>query len=655
LGFSIPAFLLSLSLAAPIAGQGAEPNEGEEVKLEGNPFADFETHFLSNGLKLWFKRLTGDPDMYVSAIVPYGSDWDPRGKEETAHFLEHMLFADHMGRTEEEILREIEDRGGRRFGSTWADHTTYRVAINNEHGMYALDWIYNVVSPHEMDPAVVERQRQPVAVEIRARPREFFDWIGAYVFDPPWLRMKGFWEREFGMETRPYRWYDRYSSLNAIGPEDLRSFYDTYYVPSRMTLVVVGDLDRDSVVTQVEATFGALPVRPAPQDVTELNDAGRYRQSIQWDFRPNVLYDTRFKVYDLDSEKHLNILFMERFLQYRLNQRLRFGDEKAVYGVSVYFMSRGPASYFRISAQIDEDKFEFAEGVIEEEFDLLRNGNLPPEEFEQARGIMVTRFIRESREPGVLGVMASNRFYDPDLHRDFPDLAGKFRAVSQTDLSEFARDLFAPERRVHRVVRRQPVSQGMFALLAIAVLALTVHLARWLMIRRIEMPRIRYVARFKRHIAAKVLIALVMAVLIAGLYRFAFQGIYFFYVRAIAPIDSYLVQYAFFSLCIVAGVLGIIVCLAFLPQKLLVFDDHLLVKYLAYRSRRIPFSELRAISTEGLFGFLRKGGPLRFRSLTLALFRPGVLLETTMGRGFFFRVRDAKELISTVRGLKEGT
>ena len=62
--------------------------------------------------------------------------------------------------------------------------------------------------------------------------------------------------------------------------------------------------------------------------------------------------------------------------------------------------------------------------------------------------------------------------------------------------------------------------------------------------------------------------------------------------------------------------------LELLNDKVLVFDDHILVKYRAYRSLRISFSEVKALSTHRFAGFLRKGGPLGFRPLTLALFGP---------------------------------
>ena len=75
-----------------------------------------------------------------------------------------------------------------------------------------------------------------------------------------------------------------------------------------------------------------------------------------------------------------------------------------------------------------------------------------------------------------------------------------------------------------------------------------------------------------------------------------FLCIYLFYGSAVAPIDNYIVQYAFFSLCVVAGMMALITCLAFFPTKLLVFDDHLRIKYRAYRSRRIGLREVESMT-----------------------------------------------------------
>lgn len=647
------ALALTFVPPSPAIGQEGQAGPAEAPDSLTNPFAGAETWRLSNGLTVWFQRLPEDQDMYASVVIPYGSDQDFRGKEEIAHFLEHMLFSDHLGRTEEEIRREIEDLGGNRNGLTYPDRTVYYVNIRKEHGFTALEWLYRIVSPHEMNPEVVERQRQPVALEIGARPREFFDWVEDYVIDPPWLRVEGFWEREFGLETRPYRWYDAHTSLQAITPEDLRAFYDTYYVPSEMTLVVVGDLAPDSARARIEATFGTLPERPAPEVNRTLEDPGRYRASYAWFFRPNVLYDTRFKIYELTPEEHLEALFIEDILEERLKKRLRFGERKAVYGVSVFLNHRGPAAHLRISARIDDEEFPYARRVIEEEIEHLRRGSYPPEVFEELRESLVRQLARWHSDSRMLGRLADYRLVDRAPHEGLPDLVRFYRETSQEELADYARELFAREDRVHHVIYRQPVSQGVMLLAAVLLVALTVYLARKALTRPVEMPEIRYVARFKRSFVGRALRLLFFILLMALLYRVGAQGVYAAWIGVISPIHSYMVQHLFFAGVLALGVLGIVALLAFIPSKLLVFDDHLLIKYRAYRSRRIELEDIRSLTEERLGGFLRAGGPLSFRTFTLPVLRAGILLETATGRGYFFRVRDPEELIRTVEGLSE--
>ena len=284
-----------------------------------NPFADFETHFLSNGLKVWFKRLPDAPNVALTVGVPYGSDRDPPGREQLAHFAEHMLFMDHDGRTEEDIKEAVDRLGGLRNGVTYADRTFYYVTIAQEHGLFALEWLSSIVSPHAMDPEVVDRGRQPVALEINARPREFLEHIAA-ALNPAWLQPLNVWGREFGMETRSTT-YDSWASLQRITPEDLRSFYDRYYAPGAMTLTIVGDLERDETLALAERTFGAFPVRTAPPQAYEVEDPGRRRATYDWGFRSDVRFDTRFKLYGHTAEDELHLLLIRDLLQRRREGR----------------------------------------------------------------------------------------------------------------------------------------------------------------------------------------------------------------------------------------------------------------------------------------------------------------------------------------------
>ena len=260
-----------------------------------NPFAGFETHILPNGLKVWFKRMPGQGNAALSVTVRVGSDSDPLGKEQMAHYLEHLQFSDHLGLSTRDIKKQIEDRGGVVNGSTGAERTFYYVHIKKDNALFALDWLYRVISPHEMKPEVVERERYPVEVEVGAKPREIMDWVGAVYVNPPYLRLPGAWKRDFGIATTEARDYYTYRSLRSITPQELRQFYDRHYSPARMTLTVIGDLDRDAVLDRVNGTFATLRQAQEPPPAATAKDAGRSRSTFFWDARSNISYTRRIR------------------------------------------------------------------------------------------------------------------------------------------------------------------------------------------------------------------------------------------------------------------------------------------------------------------------------------------------------------------------
>lgn len=618
-----------------------------------DPFAGFETHYLRNGVRIWYKHLPADSKVSFGVIVPYGADADPDGKEQLAHFTEHMLFSDHLGRTEEEIKREIEDRGGRRNGVTRADHTYYWVTIDKQHGMLALDWIYGIVSPHEMEPEVVTRGREPVVIEGSIRPRQLHDYVSDYYFFPLPLRLPSFWKREFGLRSRADRAFDPYGSVYSITPEDLREFYDTYYVPSRMTLVAVGDLEREAVLEAAEATFGTLPSRSTPRTVyPPLRDPGQANRFVFWDFRANVMSQMRFKVYDPTAEDHLDLWFIRHFLRRRLGSRLRYGERKAVYGVSASVISRGPAMFLDISARIKPSELDFANSVLEEELEMLRSGTHPAEEFETVRKAIVATVAGDYQRAHELIMLATRVFYDRDLYEDYPDMVSHFRNLTQLGLAEAARRLLDEDRTAQVLIRPQPLSQGALGVIAgLAIVIVLRGVARY-SIQPIRMRTIRYVARFYRPVLYRLIFLPLWILGIAVVLRLGFFAIERLAIRFIVPVDNYALQWSFFGVSLAAGFLVLVLWWGAVPVKLLVFDDHVRVKYRGFRSRLIPFSAIASISLKRFADLRREGKLLRTRPLGFGVLEPAVHLELESGRGYLFHVRRNQELVSVIRELQ---
>ncbi len=638
----------------PEAGSGQEPAEVDPsagdagaVEAEGtapsNPFAGFETHFLSNGVRIWFKHLPGAPNVSVSAGVPVGSDADPPGKEQLAHFTEHMLFSDHDGRTEQEIKDAVEGIGGRRNGFTYRDHTWYYVTIGREHGLFAIEWLAGILSPHEMDPAVVDRGRQPVENEIRARPREFFDHLVA-ALNPGWLAPPDFWEREFGVERQRPPFPDLWRSLQSITPEDLRGFYDQYYSPAVMTVTIVGDLDRDEALARAQRTFGSIPARPVERWATAAEDPGRGKSIYRWGFQSTAQYQSRHKLFYANSGELLTALFVRDLLNRRLNQRLRYGERKAVYGASANLVMRGPAAYLQVSSRIDEDDYDFATAIIDEEIEYLRSGSLATAEFETDRAAVIERLRGANQTPESLNTWTRQLLYDPATFTDFPDVLSFYENLTQSQVASFAARTFDESRQVLTVTRTQPLSQGM-AVLAVAVLVwITLKVVAWALTRPVEMKAIRYVAHFRLPVLLRTAYTLGMVAFALALGRIAAVGIGWGVDRWITPVDDYLIQHAGIGGLLVVLLAGVAVLAAWPPRKLLLFEDHIRIKSRAWRSRILKPDDIEEIAMERGSGAWLNRGVLRSPPLAFGLIRPGIHLRPVKGRSYFFRSRDTAEL-----------
>jgi len=55
------------------------------------------------------------------------------------------------------------------------------------------------------------------------------------------------------------------SDLQAFTRQDAEAFYKKYYIPSNMTMAIVGDVDGEKLLPMLKKYFGRLPARPTPE------------------------------------------------------------------------------------------------------------------------------------------------------------------------------------------------------------------------------------------------------------------------------------------------------------------------------------------------------------------------------------------------------
>jgi predicted Zn-dependent peptidase len=632
------ALVVGLLLAAP-APLAAQP--AAEVP---DLFAGFSTLQLRNGLTVWYRRVPGAPTVSLSVAVPYGSDRDPEGREELAHVLEHALFADRDGRTQEELRRDVEERGGAFNASTSPDRTFFWISVGREHGLFALDWLYGVLAPRPFDEGTATRSRAAAALEIGLGPRDLLGWVRDEIVAAPALLPAGFWEREFGMRVPEYRRNDRWAALQAIGAPDLAAFHRTYYVPSRMVLMLVGDIDSTVVRRRLETTFERLPAWPVPADSARGAPRDGLRERFLWQLRPDAVYDLRFRFARLDGDDHLRMIFAQRLLERRLMRRLRWGPRAASYGVTTTLVQRGDVGFVQLRAAVRPGELAYARSVIEDELLRLRQGRYPADEFESDRAALARAVRQEGLSPTALRAWAATALYRLEQHPAMPDVPARFAAMDAAELSAFASRTLTSRALLRTVIRPVPLGQAGLLLLALLALGTGVALARRLLLRPAPMDTLRYVARLRGAAVVRLAGGLALTLVLLGAARLVAAAGHHLIDPWVLALDSFPVQAGAFLLALAAAALLTGGALALVPHKLLVFERELRLKYRAYRSRRWPADDVIGARTARFADIFLSRRLLRTLPLTLGLRAPGLLIETRSGPDLFVATRDIAEL-----------
>ncbi|PIE49962.1 MAG: peptidase M16 [Flavobacteriales bacterium] len=304
-----------------------QPQSTNQVKVEnhqdinGFPYetvandpTGLRLYTLKNGLKVYLSKNTEEPKIQTYIAVRTGSNYDPKQSTGLAHYLEHMMFkGTHKIGTqnwekEKVYLQKISDLYEKHRAekdpikkkaiykeidkvSLEASH----YSIANEYdklvsslgatGTNAHTWheetIYkNKIPANELNKWIdLEAERFSTLVlrlfhtELEAVFEEFNrgqdnDYRKSHA---AMLKML-FPKHPYGQQTT----IGKGEHLKNPSMVDIHNYFNKYYVPNNMAIVLVGDFEFDSTIKKINATFGkmkrknlTLPILPKEAPITK--------------------------------------------------------------------------------------------------------------------------------------------------------------------------------------------------------------------------------------------------------------------------------------------------------------------------------------------------------------------------------------------------
>ncbi|MEZ8336924.1 M16 family metallopeptidase [Vibrio cyclitrophicus] len=260
----------------------------------------------------------------VRFVVHAGSFQETDQQEGYAHFLEHMAFNGSKNFSQNDVIRLFEDAGAS-FGADINAYTSYQETVyeldlpDNTQLEQALTWLRDIGDGLEIADTEVEKEKGVIIGEFRyARlddkpfAEQFFDHFieGSQYEDQDALGSKG-------------------SVLNATS-QGINSFYQTWYQPQIVEVIVSGDIDKKTAIPLIEAKFsswerGETP-KPGKQRIIKFND-GDYIEYAEGE-TPSISLMINRGSSEITTREQQHQLWLDETAQQLIRQRLntKFND-----------------------------------------------------------------------------------------------------------------------------------------------------------------------------------------------------------------------------------------------------------------------------------------------------------------------------------------
>lgn len=468
---------LFLLLAPLVAQDTAEKFDFDHFRagIEGA----IQRRTLANGLRVILMRNTASPTIACYLKIGVGSANEPFDQAGTAHFLEHLLFkgTKTLGTTnykkEKPYLEQIEadgeridaierilldplvpagerekmlekkkalearlermERAAKKYVISEEDSQAYSLAGQVGYNAYTTTDVTNyqiklpshrlemwatLESSRFIDPVLREFYPERKVIQEERRMR--------YDSRPTALLYELYLKTAFGMSPygKPVIGFEK--SMHRLRMGETREFFEKNYIPSRMVITIVGDLEFENAFQIIEKHFGRLKAKKAPEFPPTEYEAqkGRRIAYLAAKNSPSMITGWARPASTDDDDVALEVV--SRLLTdgqtSRLVKRLVIED-KLVGSVKVYSTTPGDklASQFAIFADpFDAKNYPLVEKAIAEEIERLRVEGPTQDELKKIKSRYIAEVARTlSQNAGMADLLSYYELLFGDYHKLF--------------------------------------------------------------------------------------------------------------------------------------------------------------------------------------------------------------------------------------------
>ena len=424
------------ALSSPSLASAGPAKGAEELSFD-LPVQEFT---LTNGLRVYVVEDHSTPAFNLTLHYDVGARDEEKGRTGFAHLFEHMMFEGSTNVPPMGNLTYVQRVGGNNNAGTSWDSTVYYDNLPSQYLDLGLWLESDRLRSLEITDENFENQRSNVKEE-KAMRMDNVPYAGAFMnfLSTAWAGS--------GYDHPPI---GSLEDLDAATTADVQAFFDKYYTPNNVVMVIVGDVNVADVKSKVEKYFGDIkrgPERP-PSPPTNIDRSKPLEVVTPDPLAQQAIYAIGWHTV---GEKH-----PDRYALDLLGNILLVGDSARIpkilqdekklvaFAGGQHFSLAEAGLVFMQAMPLPTTKFDDIKAIVREEADKIQKKGISKKELEKAINAQLMGTVTTlATNQGRANAIASGVINHGDPRFVLTELQ-KYQEVTPKDIQRVAKEYLGP-------------------------------------------------------------------------------------------------------------------------------------------------------------------------------------------------------------------
>jgi zinc protease len=404
---------------------------------------------LPNGLTLIVAERNQLPTVHIQVTFGAGSTQVPANLAGLANLTAELLLQGTQRREAAEIRRAIESVGGSISANAESDYAQIHLAILKKDLALGLDVLSDVL----LNPIFSQQEMERKVAQLKARLKRLEE-------EPKQVAQLAFARKLFGAHPYSLPPLGSLTGLSSISREDILRFYNSYYRPNNGTVIIVGRVSLEEMVSLFKSslkgwepgpsskiTHQAPPVLQSP--VIEKIDRPITQANIIWGHQGIARSNPDFYALQV-----MNYILGGGGFVSRLMDTIR-DNLGLTYGIYSFFDAREYPGAFQIALETKNENANQALSETLKEMRRFLEKGVSKTELEEAKAYLTGSFpFRMDTNAKLVRLLGAMEIYG--LGMDFPQQYPRLiNQVTAKEVLRVARAYLQPEKFLLVVVGNQ--------------------------------------------------------------------------------------------------------------------------------------------------------------------------------------------------------